>query len=104
MVSYTKEEIVPSSFLTRNLSKILDNLKERKTRKVAVLRNNVIEAVIIPVERYELLIKKAKFAEKVKISQLVKQRESTLDGNTMSMEEVMKEHGITEDDLQDIVS
>ena len=100
MVSYTKEEIVPTSFLTRNLGKILDSLKARKPRKIAIMRNNVIEAVIIPVERYELLIRKAKFAERVKLYQLVKEREATMDGNTISWDEMLEHFGITEDDLR----
>jgi PHD/YefM family antitoxin component YafN of YafNO toxin-antitoxin module len=53
MITYTKEEIIPSSAVSRNFGEILNKLSTQKLAKVAVIRNNKIEAVILPIETYE---------------------------------------------------
>ncbi len=55
MIGYAKEEIIPVTQMSRNLSEILNKLKSRKLKKVAIYRNNRLESVILPVEEYEIL-------------------------------------------------
>lgn len=75
MIGYAKEEIIPVTQMTRNLSAILNKLKSRKLKKVAISRNNRLESVILPVEEYELLQEAYDIVEHVKIYKLVKERE-----------------------------
>ncbi|MGE5340155.1 MAG: hypothetical protein ACM3SY_01620, partial [Candidatus Omnitrophota bacterium] len=72
MIGYTKEEIIPVTQMARNLSEILNKLKSRKLKKVAISRNNRLESVIIPVEDYELLQEAYDIVEHVEIYKLVK--------------------------------
>lgn len=63
MIAYTKEEIISSSKITRNFGEILNKLLHHKLEKVAVIRNNRIEAVILSVESYENLRKAVEMSE-----------------------------------------
>jgi len=58
MTAYPKDEIISSTKIMRNFGEILNRLKNRDLNKIAVIRNNEIEAVILPVEEYEKLIDK----------------------------------------------
>ena len=40
MLSFTKEEIIPSTKISRNLGSILNKLKKNQVEKVVIMRNN----------------------------------------------------------------
>jgi prevent-host-death family protein len=52
--AYRREEIVSSSKASKQLGEVLDKAK-RKGRMV-LSRNNRLEAVILPIEEYEILV------------------------------------------------
>ena len=92
MIAYTKDEIIPITKIARNLSEILNKLKTRKLRKVAISRNNVLESIILPVEEYEMLQEVYDLAEHMEIYKLVKEREATEIEKFIPLKQVLKEN------------
>lgn len=55
MVNFARNEIISSTQLVRQFSSFMNQLKEKSVSKVGIVRNNEMEAVIIPIEEYEQL-------------------------------------------------
>lgn len=53
MVSYSTNELVPSSELAKKFGTYLAQIKDNSVDKLAVLKNNKVEAVIISKDEYE---------------------------------------------------
>lgn len=92
MIAYTKEEIIPVTKIARNLKEILNKLKSRQLRKVAISRNNALESVILPIEEYEMLQEVYDLAEHMEIYRVVKEREKTDIEKFIPLEQVLKEN------------
>ena len=99
MITYIKEEILSSTLVSRNFGGILDKLKSRKIEKIAVMRNNLMEAVLLPVDVYENLKAIAELAEHSEIYNIIKQREKTALKKGVSLENILKEYKIKPDEL-----
>ncbi|MFA6759472.1 MAG: type II toxin-antitoxin system Phd/YefM family antitoxin [Sulfuricurvum sp.] len=55
MVAYTRDEIVSISDLSRGLSTILNSIIDRSKPKLAISKNNKLEAVMLSIDEYEKL-------------------------------------------------
>ena len=55
MVTYAKDEMVGITELGKSLGSYLDKVTSDVFSKIAIIRRNKPEAVIIPIEEYELL-------------------------------------------------
>jgi len=55
MVTYAKDEMVGITELGKSLGSYLDKVTSDVFHKIAIIRRNKPEAVIIPIEEYELL-------------------------------------------------
>lgn len=55
MIAYTRDEIISATDLARNVSDTLNNVTKKLKDKVAISKNNKLEAVIIDIEEYERL-------------------------------------------------
>ena len=55
MVTYAKDEMVGITELGKSLGSYLDKVTSDMLSKIAIIRRNKPEAVIIPIEEYELL-------------------------------------------------
>jgi len=55
MVTYSKDEMVGITELGKSLGNYLDKVTSNVFNKIAIIRRNKPEAVIIPIEEYELL-------------------------------------------------
>jgi len=55
MVTYAKDEMVGITELGKSLGSYLDKVTSNMFSKIAIIRRNKPEAVIIPIEEYELL-------------------------------------------------
>ena len=55
MVTYAKDEMVGITELGKSLGNYLDKITSNIFNKIAIVRRNKPEAVIIPIEEYELL-------------------------------------------------
>lgn len=55
MVSYATNELIPSSEFAKKFGSYLSLVKEHTVEKLAVLKNNKVEAVLISKDEYELM-------------------------------------------------
>jgi prevent-host-death family protein len=74
MVTYAREEMVGITELTKSLGKYLDKVVSHRLNKLAIVRRNEPEAVIIPIEEYEYMRKMADIAEDMEIAETIKKR------------------------------
>ncbi len=65
MVAYENDELIPSSEFAKKFGSYLAQIKDRSVDKLAVLKNNRIEAVIVSKDEYEKMQDALKFQELV---------------------------------------
>jgi len=53
MIAYTRDEIISITDLARNLSSSLASVIDYSKDKLAISKNNKLEAVIVPIDEYE---------------------------------------------------
>ena len=59
MMAFEKKEIVSATQLVRQFSNFLTELTNRKLNKIAIIRNNEMQAVVLPIDEYENLVMRA---------------------------------------------
>lgn len=57
MAHYSRDEIMSSSDLVRNFGAVLSSVVQHQREKVAIIRNNRLEAVLVAADVYERLKK-----------------------------------------------
>ena len=62
MMTFDRKEIVSATQLVRRFSSFLTKLTSRKLNKIAIIRNNEMQAVVLPVDEYENLVLRAGFS------------------------------------------
>jgi len=72
MVTYAKDEMVGITELGKSLGSYLDKVTTHMFSKIAIIRRNKPEAVIIPIEEYELLQNAYDSLEQKEIEALLK--------------------------------
>ncbi len=55
MVAYKRDEIVSASDVARSFSTILNSIIDKSKDKLAISKNNKLEAVLLDIEEYERL-------------------------------------------------
>ena len=98
MVAYSPNELASSTDISKQFGRYLSNISNGVVEKLAILKNNKIEAVMIPSALYESLISLLDEKENDEILKIVKKRAKTpkkdyLDGNN-----VLKELNLSLDD------
>jgi PHD/YefM family antitoxin component YafN of YafNO toxin-antitoxin module len=63
MVTFSAQELIPSSEFAKKFGSYLSKIKEKSVEKLAVLKNNKIEAVIISKDEYERMMQALKEKE-----------------------------------------
>ena len=96
MVAYRRDEIISVSDLARNLSSTLASLLDYSKEKLAISKNNKLEAVIIPIEEYERMKEAYEYVENIEIARIIEKRK---DSKTIIFEELLERRGINKDDL-----
>ncbi|OHE66117.1 MAG: hypothetical protein A2001_11605 [Treponema sp. GWC1_61_84] len=80
MITFAKNEIISSTTVARSFSALLNELKSRRLEKIAVIRNNEMEAIILPLREYELMQEALEKDEyKNLYAQLKERRDTPLD-------------------------
>jgi len=77
MIAYTRDELVPVSELAKNLNKFLNTVRNSSIKKIAVFRNDRLEAVIMSAGEYERSYEAFELIEHTDIYRTVKAREKT---------------------------
>lgn len=67
MVVYGANELIPSSEFAKKFGKYLGQIKDHSVDKLAILKNNRIEAVVISKDEYESMKEALKEVEAKKI-------------------------------------
>ena len=70
---------------------MLTDLKAQHRRRVVVLKNNQVEAVIVPVDDYEKMAEALDLLEHMEIHRLVTQRARKKGKKTVPLESVLKD-------------
>ena len=99
MHAYTKDELISSTEIVRNFSAILDSIKEHRRDKVAVMRKNKLEAVILSIDEYERIQELADLIEHLQIFKTIEKRKETPVEAYVDFEQVLAEHGLSIDDI-----
>ena len=63
MVTFARNEIVSSSQFVRNFASLLQRVTKSNNEKIAIVKNNQMQAVMIPIDEYERLATLAEKAE-----------------------------------------
>ena len=71
MVTYSTNELIPSSEFAKKFGTYLAQIKDNSVEKLAILKNNKVEAVIISKDEYENMKKALKEVESKKILQSI---------------------------------
>ena len=96
MTSYSRNEIISASNIVRGFSSTLTNIINNKQKRVAISKNNKLEAVLINIEEYEKLKEASDILEHINIYNTVQDRKNS---KTISLEKSMKKHNIKLDDI-----
>jgi PHD/YefM family antitoxin component YafN of YafNO toxin-antitoxin module len=91
MTTFLREEIIPSTKVSRNLSSLLNKLKSHQLEKVAVVRNNEMEAIIIPLQEYEIMQSLIERDEYMNIYATIKERESVPKSSYITLNDIITE-------------
>ncbi len=94
MVAYTRDEIVSATDLARNVSGTLSSITKKQKEKVAISKNNKLEAVLIDIEEYERLKEAYDLMEHIEIAKIVEERSKTPKEAYMTLEESAQHFGI----------
>lgn len=81
------EEMKSSTDVVRHFSDLLDALRSNDLDKIAVLRNNRPEAVILPVEKYLDIVETL---EDLELYRIAKRREESPDKEIVSYDEMIE--------------
>jgi len=96
MVAYRRDEIISITDLARNLSTSLNSLINYSKEKLAISKNNKLEAVIIPIEEYERMREAYEQMENIKIARIIEERKNS---KTITFDELLKQQGVSRDEL-----
>jgi len=77
MIAYTSQELVSSSDFAKKFGTYLAQLKTNMVDKIAILKNNNIEAVLVPKDDYEAMKKAWELQEHREIYEVVEERKET---------------------------
>jgi len=63
VVTYAANELIASSQMAKKFGEYLGQIKENTIEKIAILKNNKVEAVIISKDEYERMVEALKTVE-----------------------------------------
>jgi PHD/YefM family antitoxin component YafN of YafNO toxin-antitoxin module len=63
VVSYATNELIPSSDFAKKFGSYLGQIREHTVEKLAILKNNKVEAVLISKDEYEKMAEALKLVE-----------------------------------------
>ena len=75
MITYTKEEFVGSTELAKGLGGFLDKVVSGDLEKIAIVRHNKPEAVVIPISVYERMELVMEHIDNIEIEEIVMKRD-----------------------------
>ena len=99
MIAYASDELIPSSEFAKRFGAHLSKITSGAIDKLAILKNNRIEAVVISKDDYERMNEALEYIENQAIARLVEERTSQ-PYKTLTQDEMLEHLGISADELQ----
>lgn len=96
MVTYGSNELIPSSEFAKKFGSYLSQIKDHSVEKLAILKNNKVEAVLISKNEYEAMkeafetLKKEKYSIDDDILKKVVRTTQAIEGYSEASNEVKK--------------
>ncbi len=90
MLTFTKDEIISSTKISRNLGSILNKLKDNQVEKIAIMRNNEMEAIILPYKDYEIMKDIIEKKEYESLYQTINERNKTPENEYVDFDEIIE--------------
>jgi len=90
MIAYSREEMVSVTDLLKTLRQTIDKVSLNKVDKIAVMKNNRPEAVMLSIDEYERIKEIADLAEHIGLAKLLEDRKQTPRESYVSFEDVMR--------------
>ena len=100
MIAYRSDELIPSSDFAKKFGSYLTKIKENALDKIAILKNNHIEAVLVSKDEYERMQKALDMLEHYEIYQTIEKRTST-PCKSISHDEMLARLGIDANELKE---
>jgi len=97
MVAYSQNELASSTDISKQFSHYLSNISSGVIEKLAILKNNKIEAVMIPTEIYEKLMNLLDEREDAEILKIIQDRSKTSKEDYIDGDKVLKELNLSLD-------
>ena len=94
MVTFARNEIISSSQFVRSFASLLQRMTKSNDEKIAVVKNNQMQAVMIPIDEYERLTTLAEKAEQKAIFDTIQERKDTPASEYISYDDAMKMAGV----------
>lgn len=93
MVAYKKEEMVGITEFSKAVSSFVDKISTHSLEKLAIIKHNKPEVVVVSIDEYEKLVAQAEYLEDLEIAKVIKERvlDKTEPVKTYSLDEVMME-------------
>lgn len=99
MTLYARNEMISATEIVKSFKTNLDKVTNHAVEKLAIMRNNKPEAVIVPIDEYEKMKELYDYAERLSIFETVQTRKNI--GSFVAFDDVLKQAGIKKDDIQD---
>lgn len=87
---YAIKELRSATTISKNFGAAIEDLRLEKCEKIGVLRNNHLEAVLLPADEYEQMALIFELLEEEELTDLLKVRLKTPRSEYVSFEEVCK--------------
>jgi PHD/YefM family antitoxin component YafN of YafNO toxin-antitoxin module len=99
MVAYSRSEIISVTDLARNLSSALGSVIDYSLDKLAISKNNKLEAVIVSIDEYERMKEAYEYMEDLEIARIIEERSKTPTKKYLTLEELAKSVGFDLNEL-----
>jgi PHD/YefM family antitoxin component YafN of YafNO toxin-antitoxin module len=97
MVTYTQNELVSATEISKQFGKYISIVKDGIVEKIGVLKNNKLNAVILSVDEYEKMSLAMDLLKNMKIYEEIKDRLNTPNNRLLNGEDVLKKYGLSLD-------
>ncbi len=98
MTAYTANELIPSSEFAKRFGTYLSQITTNSIDKLAILKNNKVEAVLVSKDDYERMSEALEYVDNQEILTIIKERTSKA-YKTISQEEMLKSLDIKPEEL-----
>ncbi len=90
-ISYTTEELIPSTVLAKGFGGFISKIIHGNVEKLAIVKNNKPEAVVISIAEYERIKTLANLAEDLSLQQMVHERIDDSKGGLLDYDDYAKQ-------------